>query len=382
VIQSTLFFILGFLSATFLALMVAPAVWRRAVALTRKRIEASTPLTLNEMQAEADRARAEGAMAIRRLEISMKALKERAADQLIELNRSREELRRLTGETTGKSEQLTGLEARVPELLAKLSERDEQIAALSARLREADELIEKRAAELNKLGQTYEEVTFLSSSRQIEIAGRESEIDKMSIDLSRLRSQRKDMELRLAEFTADNAALKETVMTERKRVAELEKKIERLLSEGYREQEPSGLRSDGAEIDANDSGLKSARVVSDGQPLAGRNGEADANFARLTAERDRLESRLTTLTRENKKLRQKTAADGSGMEAAGDALLRDQIHQLAAEVVSLTAMLDEPDSPIRKALSTPAADVTASEAAGGFPSLAARVRALQKASGN
>ena len=182
-IQSTLFFILGFLSATFLALMVAPAVWRRAVALTRKRIEASTPLTLNEMQAEADRARAEGAMAIRRLEISMKALKERAADQLIELNRSREELRRLTGETTGKSEQLTGLEARVPELLAKLSERDEQIATLSARLREADDLIEKRAAELDKLGQTYEEVTFLSSSRQIEIAGREFR-DRQDVDRS------------------------------------------------------------------------------------------------------------------------------------------------------------------------------------------------------
>ncbi|GLS31181.1 hypothetical protein SAMN04488498_12114 [Mesorhizobium albiziae] len=380
-IQSTLFFILGFLSATFLALMVAPAVWRRAVSLTRKRIEASTPLTLNEMQAEADRARAEGAMAIRRLEINVKALKERAADQLIELNRSREELRRLTGETAGKREQLTGLEARVPELLAKLNERDEQIAALSARLREADDLIEKRAAELDKLGQTYEEVTFLSSSRQIEIAGRESEIDKMSIDLSRLRSQRKDMERRLAEFTADNAALKETIMTERKRVAELEKKIEQLLSEGYREQELSGLRTDGAEIDANDPGLKSTSE-NDGPPLAGRNGEADASFARLSAERDRLESRLTTLTRENKKLRQKTLVDGSGMEAGGDALLREQIHQLAAEVVSLTAMLDEPDSAIRKALSTPAADVTASKTAGGLPSLADRVRALQKASGN
>ena len=48
-IQSTLFFILGFLCAAFLALLVGPAVWRRAVNLTTKRIEASMPLTLNEI---------------------------------------------------------------------------------------------------------------------------------------------------------------------------------------------------------------------------------------------------------------------------------------------------------------------------------------------
>ena len=35
-IQSILFFALGFLCAGFLALMVAPAVWRRAVRLTQE----------------------------------------------------------------------------------------------------------------------------------------------------------------------------------------------------------------------------------------------------------------------------------------------------------------------------------------------------------
>ena len=67
-VQSVLFFALGFLCAGFLALMVAPAVWRRAVALTRRRIEASIPLTRSEIQADKDRIRAEYAMATRRLE--------------------------------------------------------------------------------------------------------------------------------------------------------------------------------------------------------------------------------------------------------------------------------------------------------------------------
>ena len=43
-VQSVLLFSLGFLSAAFLALMVAPAIWGRAVALTKKRIEATVPL--------------------------------------------------------------------------------------------------------------------------------------------------------------------------------------------------------------------------------------------------------------------------------------------------------------------------------------------------
>ncbi len=69
-IQSILFFALGFLCAGFLALMVAPAVWRRAVRLTRRRIEASVPLSLGEIQADKDRIRAEFAMSIRRLEMA------------------------------------------------------------------------------------------------------------------------------------------------------------------------------------------------------------------------------------------------------------------------------------------------------------------------
>jgi hypothetical protein len=56
-IESTLFFSLGFLCAAFLALMIAPALWRRAVALTRKRIEASVPLSLGEIEADKDRIR-------------------------------------------------------------------------------------------------------------------------------------------------------------------------------------------------------------------------------------------------------------------------------------------------------------------------------------
>ena len=111
------------------------------------------------------------------------------------------------------------------------------------------------------------------------------------------------------------------------------------------------------------------------------NGQADDELAQLSAERDRLESRLTTLTRENKRLRARTAEGGNGEGALdGDASLREQIHQLAAEVVNLTAQLDGADSPIRKALSLPSAHgPEGGVPAGKIASLADRIRALQKA---
>lgn len=109
-------------------------------------------------------------------------------------------------------------------------------------------------------------------------------------------------------------------------------------------------------------------------------GDVDKATSKLESDRKRLEERLTVLTRENKKLRasldsvERASSDGWDEERRESAVLREQINDLAAEVVNLTAMLDEPDSPIHKAL---AADT--GESKSGTPSLAERIRALQKA---
>ena len=84
-IELLLYFALGFLCAAFLAALVAPAVWRRAVMLTRRRIEASVPLTLDEIRADKDSLKAEHAVIARRLEMDVKALKTKVSEQSIKL---------------------------------------------------------------------------------------------------------------------------------------------------------------------------------------------------------------------------------------------------------------------------------------------------------
>ena len=382
-VQSVLFFALGFLCAGFLALMVAPAVWRRAVALTRRRIEASIPLTQSEIQADKDRIRAEYAMANRRLEMNVKALREKAAEQLVEISRGHEALKGLAIERTDKNHALAELGAKNE----ALRQREEELHRLSELLKETERKLEKRALELEKLEHMYDDASFSSSSRQIELVARESELQKLASDIALLRGQRKEADRRQQEIAAESKAARDALKAEKKRVAELDKKVERLLATladredklDRREKELARLREKAKAED----GAPALRLV--GKPdEAGRHDEAkqrddlDQAIAKLDSDRERLEARLTALARENKRLKADLGAMASSDTANGSAALREQMNELAAEVVHLTAKLEGPDSPIAKALAAP----QDSRSNGGDRSLADRVRALQKADAN
>ncbi|BCG78636.1 hypothetical protein [Mesorhizobium sp. 113-3-3] len=382
-VQSVLFFALGFLCAGFLALMVAPAVWRRAVALTRRRIEASIPLTQSEIQADKDSIRAEYAMTTRRLEMNVKALREKAAEQLVEINRGREALKGLAIERTDKNHALAELGAKNE----ALRQREEELHQLSERHKETERKLEKRALELEKLEHMYDDASFSSSNRQIELVARESELQKLASDIALLRGQRKEADRRHQEIAAESKAARDALKAEKKRAAELDKKVERLLATladredklDRREKELARLRE---KAKAEDGG-PALRLV--GKPdEAGRHDEArqrddlDQAIAKLDSDRERLEARLTALARENKRLKADLGAMASSDTANGSAALREQMNELAAEVVHLTAKLEGPDSPIAKALAAP----QDSRSNGGDRSLADRVRALQKADAN
>ncbi|TGQ71315.1 MAG: hypothetical protein E5V49_07715 [Mesorhizobium sp.] len=373
-VQSVLFFALGFLCAGFLALMVAPAVWRRAVALTRRRIEASIPLTQAEIQADKDRIRAEYAMTTRRLEMNVKALREKSTEQLVEISRGREALKGLAVERTDKNQALSELGAKNE----VLRQREGELQQLSERLKETERKLERRALELEKLEHMYDDASFSSSSRQIELVARESELQKLASDISLLRGQRKEAERRSQEIAAESKAAREALKAEKKRTAELDKKVERLLATladrddklDRREKDLARLR----EKAKAENGAPALRLVGK-QDEADGGDDVDKAIAKLDSDRERLEARLTALARENKRLKADLGALSASGAVDGSAALREQMNTLAAEVVHLTAKLEGPDSPIAKALAAP----QDSRSGSGDRSLADRVRALQKA---
>lgn len=346
--------------------MIAPAVWRRAVHLTRRRIEATVPLTLNEITAAKDKVRAEFAMATRRLEMRLADIQARNAEQMVEVARSREELKRMSAERDGQNETIARLEAESAELRSRLEERGEELRRSASRLAEANHALEARAAENRKLNDLYEEATYAASARQIELVGRESDVEKLAEDVSRMKAEQRELERGLAEAVGEGKAAAQSLVAEKQRAAELERKIERLLA---------------TVADRDEKIERQARELARaGDAAASAASDESEETEDASGRRPRLEARLATLMRENKRLRSRLTASGQTESAASTgeagATLREQIIDLAAQVVNMTILLEGEDSAAARAVAQAGKEPAA---ANGGMSLADRVRALREA---
>jgi chromosome segregation ATPase len=150
-IESIMYFGIGFLVATLLGLLFIPLVHNRAVRLTAKRLEASTPLSMAEIRADRDHLRAEFAMSNRRLETTIEELKAKASTQFAELGKKTVAINQLKKELAEKKVTNVALEARDSTLRDQLraSEKDKQIK--SRALSEAERQLADKEAELTKL---------------------------------------------------------------------------------------------------------------------------------------------------------------------------------------------------------------------------------------
>ena len=96
-IEWFMFGALGFFLGCLLGLMLAPPLWNRAVKLTTRRLEATMPMTLADIQADKDQIRADFAIQLRKVEVALERSKEKAARELIEDNKRRVEIQMLNG---------------------------------------------------------------------------------------------------------------------------------------------------------------------------------------------------------------------------------------------------------------------------------------------
>jgi chromosome segregation ATPase len=164
-VENIMYFALGLLVAGLLGLIVMPAVWQRAVRLTKKRIEAATPITMAEFRADKDQLRAEFALSTRRLEMNVEALRRRLADQLRDINRRKTEVGSMKGERDSHLTIVRELEEREGELRRRILELEKDGADIAQKLRMRDrEYAEKvsqlEAARESMRGNTPKSFTF------------------------------------------------------------------------------------------------------------------------------------------------------------------------------------------------------------------------------
>lgn len=380
-IEPIMYLAIGFLISTLLGLMIVPLVHNRAVRLTTKRLEAATPLSMAEIQADKDQLRAEFAISARRLEMQVEQLRNATTSQLAELGKKTDAINRLKLELGEKSAAIFALEAREKALQEGQSATTEELESKATRLHAAEQELAAKQAELARLSSELSDRTMMAESRQVELValrtqiealqGRVAETEKefsetrqrldeqrdvseiATRELSDARGQVESLNARVGELDSQLLARVKEAEALSDRITELEDRLAqqgKLLAE--RDHDNDVLRQ---QIEAaKETERKLREEIASG---AGPSAAMDL----LRAEKATLSEQLATtreeqarLQREIDALRLQQADSARSTEHKENALLRERINDIAAEVARLAVTLEGPDSPIETMLASDA----------------------------
>lgn len=410
-IEPIMYFGIGFLVAALAGLIILPLVHGRAVRLTMRRLEAATPLSMAEIQADKDQLRAEFAVSTRRLEMSIAQLKTQNSGHLAELGKKNDAVNRLKLDIGEKTAAIFALEAREKGLREQLQASGEEIAVKTAAIHEAERVLSEKQAELAGMASQLDEQVAFTAARKSEIVALSEEINNLKERLMEASHKLKAVEDRRE---AERLQLRETVREldeERSKVESLNRRVaglERQLAAQTAEAQLLGHRAADLEkrlteqsrlLTQTEVELKHARgEVENGRRLENdlriavaeieeRASAANAKFEnektelqvdleRTKNERDRLSRDLAALKRETE--------EAWASERVENSLLRERISDVAAEVARLASALEGPNSPIDAILAAESTrrreaedKIEMADAPTRHDNLADRIRALQ-----
>jgi len=415
-IEPIMFFGIGFLVAALVGLVVVPLVHARAVRLTVRRLEAAAPLSMAEIQADKDQLRAEFAMSTRRLEMSVEELKTKSTSQLAELGKKGDAINRLKVELGEKTATIFALEARDKNLRDQLRATEEEFLVKTSAMHEAQRDLSDKEAELGNLTGKLNERSTLADSQKIEIIALKTQVDALKerldgagFELKTVEDRRDAERLELKAATHELGEERGKVENLGRRVADAEQHLlvqskeaeilgqrardldarlteqSRLLNQS--EFELKHLRQELESARKVESDLRTAIIEIEGrsssatQNFRTENAQLQTTLAHAREERDRFARELGSIKRET----EETWAS----ERVENALLRERINDVAAEVARLASALEGPNSPIDELLAGETSSGSSSAAPAVGPAkvqlteqsdtgnLADRIRALQ-----
>ena len=178
-IEPIMYLAIGFLVSMLFGLMIVPLVHNRAVRLTMRRLEAATPLSMAEIQADKDQLRAEFAMSARRLEMSVDQLKNKTTSQLAELGKKTDAINRMKIELGEKNATIFSLEAREKAVKEQLRATEEEFAAKTEMLRDAEAALTDKQTELARINHELTDRSMTADSRQVELVAVRTQIEEL-----------------------------------------------------------------------------------------------------------------------------------------------------------------------------------------------------------
>jgi chromosome segregation ATPase len=372
-IEPVMYFGIGFLVAALLGLLFVPLVHNRAVRLTMKRLEAATPLSITEIRADKDQLRAEFAMSTRRLEINVDQMKNKTTTQLAEIGKKSDAINQLRKELGDKTTTIFTLESRDKTLRDQLRATEEEFELKSSSLREAERTLSDKEAELAKLLGELGERSITADSQRVELAALRTQVEAMKVSVEDYEHAVKETQARLARERNDAEAVTAELKDARAKLESLTTRagdLERQLVVQTTEAEILSRRVQELEVRLGEQGLvlterefalerlrgeiEGARKIEGDlrEELTATGNRSSSAADKFRADIGDLEAQLTGALEERTKLQReivtlkRDAESTWAAERVENALLRERINDVAAEVARLTAALEGPDSPI------------------------------------
>jgi chromosome segregation ATPase len=412
-IEPIMYLAIGFLVSMLFGLMIVPLVHNRAVRLTTRRLEAATPLSMAEIQADKDQLRAEFAMSARRLEMNVEQLKNKTTSQLAELGKKSDAINRMKIELGEKNATIFSLEAREKAVKEQLRATEEEFAAKTELLRNAEQALTDKRAELDRINQELSDRSMTADSRQVELVAVRTQIEELKGRVGDAEKEFSATQARLAQERADSERATQELSEARSRVENLSQRVtdlDRQLIVQVKEAEMLGSRVNDLEArlatqgkllaereyennqlrQASENTERAARELR--EEIAAANGGKSPLVEKLRAEKAAVEEQLRVARDERAKLQrdinaiQQQAESSWATERMENALLRERINDIAAEVAKLAMQLEGPNSAIEAMLAAepapmtpakPANDMAGAPISEGGGTLAERIRALQ-----
>src|SRR5947207_2979298 len=194
---------IGFLVAILLVIGFIPLVHQRAVRLTMRRLEAVTPMSMSEIQADKDQLRAEFAMSTRRLEMSVEQMKARTTSQLAEIGKKGEAIGRLKLELGEKTTGLLALEEREARLAEELADASQQLGAKTSALEESERVLAETQSQLSKLTANLSESSLDADSQRIEVVTLRAQVEMFKERLESFERETSALRGRLAQVNGE-----------------------------------------------------------------------------------------------------------------------------------------------------------------------------------
>ncbi|GAK68925.1 hypothetical protein RRU01S_03_00930 [Agrobacterium rubi TR3 = NBRC 13261] len=329
-IEYALLFGLGFLSAILLVSLLAPSIHRRIVVYTEKRLRATMPISPQEVRAQKDMARALYAAENARTRQELDVEREKAHSLKFRNDSALSDTTALLTETRELKSQLEAMTLEANELRAKSRRHEDAAARLKAALGDAEETAISRTQEISNLTRRVSAISRELDDLKITLSARDIEVEQAKHKLASWRKERETITKELEEAAAKNreaahqmtresrkiARLEEQLATEAARNADNEMLLERRAQEVARLKDRMAGNSESAAIDTAETATPLIQL-----------GATIVTPEQIAREIEDIRNQGTALT--------ERLLNGKG--TGNDDAIRNEISQIAARMIALTA---------------------------------------------